>query len=1021
MEGLTRFGIEKSRLTILAMIGIILIGLMTYFSLPKRENPAITIRNAIVIAQFPGMSPERAEDLLAIPLERAARELSQVEDISTLVTVGQVKLTVDLLESLSAEELDTAFQDLRTKMEETESELPSGAYGPFVNTNYGDVAIATIAVTGEGFDYAELSDAAEDLQQGLYRIDGITKVSLSGEQDERIWLEIDSRRLASVGVQINKVISDLRAQNVILPAGEIDASGVNIVLEANGDLKSLEDIENVLTQLDGSTDLVRLRDLMTVRRGYVSPLEKPVYFNGQPAVMVSVEMSDDRDIQQIGRTLKVEIPKLEQTQPIGISYSISTFQETNVTIAINNALSNVAQTFVVVLVVMLFFLGLRPALIVACIVPFTVTFALMGMSQMGIDLEQISIAAVIISLGLLVDNGLVVVEDIEARIGKGIDPQQAAIEAGGQFFVPLAVASVTTVSAFIPMLILEGTTGEFAFSLGAVVAIMLTGSWLTAHYILPFLAAKTLKPKAKSEGENFLVRTYGALIRRLLRFGLPIIVVCYGLVYVGGTVFGSLKNEMFPLSERAEYLIYLNMPKGTAISATQAEALAVEEWLRDEDINPEVVNTTAFVGDGGPRFYLALSPADTDPSSAFLVVNTASFEGAVTAADRARRYLYENHPAARARVTRLSMGGAESGIVEVDIRGPDADVMLDAALKVEAAIAEVPNVILNENDWGNKTVKISMDILQEKARELGTTSEEISDLMATFFSGTTYSTFREGSDSIPIVLRAEDVYRDSIEDLANLSIPTANGLVSLDQVAVFDPKLELSQIRRENQVRQIIVSGKSATVDAAELEKLIAPTLDALDLGPEYEIEIGGESADSAEANEKLAAGMPFAAVAMLAALVFQFNSFRRVLLTFMTIPLIVAGAPVALLVMGMPLSFFGILGLISLMGIIINNAIVLIDQIDIERQNLPLDDAIVLASKKRVTPVLLTSLTTVLGLLPMALVGGALFEPMATLMIGGLLLASPMTLVFVPPVYRTLFARSAARAETDGAVTAAS
>ena len=990
MEGLTRFGIEKSRLTILAMIGIILIGLMTYFSLPKRENPAITIRNAIVIAQFPGMSPERAEDLLAIPLERAARELSQVEDISTLVTVGQVKLTVDLLESLSAEELDTAFQDLRTKMEETESELPDGAYGPFVNTNYGDVAIATIAVTGEGFDYAELTDAAEDLQQGLYRIDGITKVSLSGEQDERIWLEIDSRRLASVGVQINKVISDLRAQNVILPAGEIDASGVNIVLEANGDLKSLEDIENVLTQLDGSTDLVRLRDIMTVRRGYVSPLEKPVYFNGQPAVMVSVEMSDDRDLQQIGRTLKVEIPKLEQTQPIGIGYSISTFQETNVTIAINSALSNVAQTFVVVLVVMLFFLGLRPALIVACIVPFTVTFALMGMSQMGIDLEQISIAAVIISLGLLVDNGLVVVEDIEARIGKGIDPQQAAIEAGGQFFVPLAVASVTTVSAFIPMLILEGTTGEFAFSLGAVVAIMLTGSWLTAHYILPFLAAKTLKPKAKSEGENFLVRSYGALIRRLLRFGLPIIVVCYGLVYVGGTVFGSLKNEMFPLSERAEYLIYLNMPKGTAISATQTETLVVEEWLRDENINPEVVNT-------------------------------ASFEGAVTAADRARAYLYENHPAVRARVTRLSMGGAESGIVEVDIRGPDADVMLDAALKVEAAIADVPNVILNENDWGNKTLKISMDILQEKARELGTTSEEISDLMATFFSGTTYSTFREGSDSIPIVLRAEDVYRDSIEDLANLSIPTANGLVSLDQVAVFDPKLELSQIRRENQVRQIIVSGKSATVDAAELEKLISPTLEALDLGPEYEIEIGGESADSAEANEKLAAGMPFAAVAMLAALVFQFNSFRRVLLTFMTIPLIVAGAPVALLVMGMPLSFFGILGLISLMGIIINNAIVLIDQIDIERQTLPLDDAIVLASKKRVTPVLLTSLTTVLGLLPMALVGGALFEPMATLMIGGLLLASPMTLVFVPPVYRTLFARSAARAEADGAVVVAS
>lgn len=1018
MDGLTRFGIEKSRLTILVMIGILLMGLLTYVSLPKRENPAITIRSAIVIAQFPGMTPERVEDLIATPLERAARELTQVEDISSLITVGQVKLTVNMFEEISAEELDVAFQDLRTKMDDTASELPSGSLGPFVNTDYGDVAIATVAVTGEGFSYAEIYDAAEDLQQDLYKIDGITKVSLSGDQEERIWLEIDNRRLASVGAQLGRVLSDLKAQNVILPAGEIDASGVNIVLEANGDLESVEELENVLTKIDGSSDLIRLRDLMTVRRGYVDPMQNPVYFDGAPAVLVSIEMSDDRDIQKIGRQLMAEIPRLEQTQPIGISYNISTFQETNVTIAINNALSNVGQTFIVVLLVMLVFLGFKPALIVACIVPFTVTFALMGMSQIGIDLEQISIAAVIISLGLLVDNGLVVVEDIEARIDKGTDPEQASIEAGGQFFVPLAVASVTTVSAFIPMLILDGSTGEFAFSLGAVVAIMLLGSWLTAHYILPFLAARMLKPKPAKEGESRMVAAYGVLIRKSLRFGLPIIVACYVVVYLGATVFGTLKNEMFPLSERAEYLIYLNMPKGTSISATRDETLRVIDWLADEDINPEVANTTAFIGHGGPRFYLALEPADTDPSAAFIVVNTKDFESAVTASDRARRHLYENHPAARTRVTRLSMGGAESGIVEVEIRGPDADKMLDAALKVEAAFAEVPGIILNQNDWGNKTIKITMDILQEKARELGTTSEEISDVMATFFSGTTYSTFREGSDSIPIVVRAEDVFRDSLEDLANLSIPTASGLVSLDQVAVFDPGLEISQLRRENQVRQIVISGKSQSVDAARIEEMIAPTLASLDLGPEYEIEIGGETADAAEANEKLAAGMPFAMIVMIAALVFQFNSFRRVLLTFMTIPLIVAGAPLALAVAGMPLSFFGILGLISLMGIIINNAIVLIDQIDIERRTMGLDDAIVVASKKRVTPVLLTSLTTVLGLLPMAIAGGALFEPMATLMIGGLVLASPMTLIFVPPVYRMFFAREAQM--TDAQLTTA-
>ena len=715
MDGLTRFGLQKSRLTLLVMIGLLFLGLMTYLSLPKRENPAITIRAAVVSAQFPGMSPERVEDLLAIPLERAAREIGEVDDISTLISTGNVTLNLSVHNWVPKDQLNTVFEDIRNQMEDEADDLPDGTRGPFVNTNYGDVAIATIAVTGDGFSYAEMWDAADDLRAGLYRIDGITKVSIWGEQEERIWLEIDSRRLAAVGVQINQVLADLQAQNIILPAGRLDADGTSIILEANGDLGSVEDIANVLTQAEGLSGFVRLQDLMSVRRGYVSPRDKPVYFNGKPALMVSVEMADDRDIQQIGRVLQDAIPTLEARQPIGISYNISTFQETNVTASINNALSNVGQTFAVVLLVMLVFLGLRPALIIASIVPFTVMFALLGMAQMGIDLEQISIAAVIISLGLLVDNGLVVVEDIQARISKGIPAREAALGSGGQFFVPLAVASITTVSAFIPMLILDGTEGEFAFSLGAVVAVMLTGSWLTAHYILPFLAALFLRPrKNRNESETWLMRGYGALIRRLMRWGLPIIVFCYLLVVLAAGVFSTLKAEMFPLSERAEFLVYLDLPKGSAIEATEAEALAVEAWLRDATANPEVRDTTVFVGDGGPRFYLALDPADTDPASAFILVNTLDFEGAVAAADRARRYLFENHPAARSRVTRLSMGGSESGIVEIEITGPDADVMLQAAARIEAAFAEVPDIVLNQNDWGNKTLKVVIDIAQER-------------------------------------------------------------------------------------------------------------------------------------------------------------------------------------------------------------------------------------------------------------------------------------------------------------------
>ena len=422
----------------------------------------------------------------------------------------------------------------------------------------------------------------------------------------------------------------------------------------------------------------------------------------------------------------------------------------------------------------------------------------------------------------------------------------------------------------------------------------------------------------------------------------------------------------------------------------------------DETVNPEVLNTTVFAGDGGPRFYLALNPADTDPSSAFILLNTDSHEGTLAVAARAQRHLVENHLAARFKVKRLSMGGGESGIVEINITGRDAERLLMLAGQVENIFADVPGIVQNENDWGNKTLKIVINVAQDKTRELGVTSEDISNVMDTYFSGTFYSTYREGTESIPIVVRAAEGFRDSIEDLANLSVPAGGRLISLDRIATFQPRLEYSRLRRENQVRQIRISAKSDALAANEVIALVAPKLAAIGLNEDEKLSIGGETENRAEVNALLLGGMPAALTFMLAALVFQFNSFRRVLLTFMTIPLIVIGAPIALMLTGQPLSFFAILGMISLAGIIINNAIVLIDQIDIERRSKGLKDAVVAAARKRVTPIMLTSFTTIFGLLPMA-----------TLMIGGLAVASVLTLFFVPGGYYILFGGlSAGRAE---------
>ncbi|MEL6315723.1 MAG: efflux RND transporter permease subunit, partial [Pseudomonadota bacterium] len=609
---------------------------------------------------------------------------------------------------------------------------------------------------------------------------------------------------------------DLQAQHVILPAGEIDADGNKITLEANGDLQSLDEIGAVLTQVSGLAGFVRLSDLVTVRRGYEDPKNAPVFFNGEPAIVAAIEMSPQTDIQDLGTRLDAALRAFENGQPIGIALNVSTFQETVVTASVNNALENVGQTFVIVFVVMLVFLGIRSAIVIACIVPFTICFALVAMSGIGVDIEQVSIAAVIISLGLLVDNGLVVVEDIGNRMDAGMAPEEAALSAGSQFVVPLGVASITTISAFLPMLMMEGTQGEFAFSLGAVVASMLLGSWLTALYVLPYLCTKLLRPSKTTSGPGALSRAYAQLIRFLLPFGIPLTAIALGAVVWSASQFSLLKSEMFPFSERADFLIYMDMPKDAAISETERVALRVQNWLMDEAASPEVINTTVFVGDGGPRFNLGLDPNNPDPTKAFFHVNTTDLVASETAVLRARNMFIAQFPEARFRVTRLPQGGSESGIVDVEIFGPDAEVLLAAADEVSAAIAAMPNVVKNEADWGNKIVKIVVDIAQDKAREFGVTSEDISSVMEAYFSGTEYSTFREDDAQIPIVMRAQAAGRDSIEDLANMTISTGGQLIAIDQVATFRPKQEFSEIRRENQVRRIVISGKSTSQSAAE-------------------------------------------------------------------------------------------------------------------------------------------------------------------------------------------------------------
>jgi multidrug efflux pump subunit AcrB len=947
---LTRLGLERSRFTVTVMAGLLVFGIALYPNFPKREDPIVVIRTAVVSAQFPGMAPKRMENLVAVPIERKIRELAEVKDVRTLATEGSLIIYVDLKDEVG--NVNATWQRLRDKMDDVKVELPNGTLGPFVNSDFGDVAIATAAITAEGFSFREMKDAAEDFRKKLYQLQGVAKVDLLGIQDERVWLEIDTRKLGSVGVQLNALIKDLQAQNVVLPSGNIDADGTRVLLETSGDFPNVRAIETMLTRVGTTGSLVRLSDLVTVRRGYVSPKVKPIYFNGRSAVVLGIVMQPDQDVTQLGERLRAAARNYEATLPIGYVIDFATYQAGQVRTSVNSALSNVAQTFVVVGALVIVFLGLRAGFVAAMIVPFAVMFAVIGMRVLGIAIEQVSIAAIIIALGLLVDNGVVIVEDIVSRVDNGVPANDAALAAGEQYAFPLLVSSVTTVAAFLPLFLLSGASGEYAFSLAAVVALTLTGSWIAALYILPALTVWFLgrsgRPQQATGSSTPGQALYASILGVTIRFSVVVACVCFALVALAVTQFKWLPKQMFPLSERNQFLIYMDMPDGTDISQTETRALEISKWLADPKQNPEIASNILYIGDGGPRFYLTLTPVPSDPAGAFFLVNTKDYQGAIRAGDRAWKYLYENHPEARFKIKRLAMGSVEAGIVDVEISGPDADRLLALGAQVRSLFQAAPGIRDNDDDWGNKVLKVVIDINQDRVRQLEITSEEITQMLNTYFSGSAVSIYREGDNTIPIALRAGAATYQSLEGLTSATFAKNGTLIPLAQIAALRTGFDFSRIRRQNQERTIIVSGRSASLTAGDLLNFIQPGLQALDLSGGYHIDIGGEIQKSEETNAKLAAGLPAALAVMVIAIILQFNSFRRTLLTFMTIPLILVGIPFGLLATGQPLSFFGTLGIISLAGIIINNAIVLIDQIDIERSRLALREAIVAASQKR-------------------------------------------------------------------------
>ena len=1013
MINITRFSLNNSRLTVLFLFLVVITGVYVYLDYPKQEDPSIVIREAVVAAYYPGMSPERVEDLITRKLEEKIREIGEVDEITSDSKTGVSLIHVVIKDQYA--DLESIWQDLRNKMDDVVPALPDGTVGPFVDDEFGLTAIADIALWSDGFSLAEMRQVARDTRDRLYSLKGIQKVELYGIQEERIYLEFSNSKLAKFGLTPGIIGQTLREQNILLPGGSVNVFGQEVIIEPSGNFNDVAAIESVMIPIPGTEKVTPLRDVVTIIRDYVDPPEQPVYFNGHQAIILSISIMAGVNSVEFGERLTHKIKTIEQTLPIGYKFEYATYQPDLVQVAVDGAISNLMQTLIIVLAVVIAFLGLRTGLIVGSFVPMAMLLGLVVMSFMDIELQRMSIASMIIALGMLVDNGIVVAEDIRTRMEAGQPRLEAVTQAGDTLAVPLLTSSLTTILAFGSMLLADGNTGEYTLSLAQVVTIVLIASWFLAMYMTPVMCFWFMKVKPVNSNEKQtdpyggrFYRYYQSFLQTVLGNRLLVIGILIAAMATAGYAFRFVVVEFFPAGDRNQFLVYLDLPAGTRADKTAESVQQLTDWMGDQEINPEITGTIAYVGAGGPRFFLSLSPMDPDPHLAFIIVNTDTIEQVPEMVPRVRQYILDHIPEARGSVKAMWLGASETGLMEIRIKGPDSKVLQAKAEHLLDQLRSIHGTLDIEQDWENKLWKIDVQIDQARARRAGVTSLEIADSLSAYLDGREITDYREGDIIIPIMGRGLEEERKQVSHVRSINVYSnvRKTNVPLSQIANISPVAEFSRIKRFDQQRTITVSAKHQVLKAGELFDALLPALETLDLPPEYHWEIGGELEDSAKAQNYLIEWMPACFLLIIALLVWQFNSFRQAGIILITIPLTFIGAVIGLLVMNAPFGFMVILGLLSLAGIIINNGIVLLDRIEIERNSGKAPyEAVISAAIARFRPILMTTLTTILGLLPLILSQDPLFYGMACVIAFGLLVGTMLTLVVVPVLY-SLFMR---------------
>ena len=1006
---LSEWALAHQQLVLYFIIALLVSGVIAYANLGQAEDPEFTIKVIVINTQWPGASAEEVELQITEKLEKKLQETPWIDHVRSFSRPGQSMIFVLLKDYAPPKEVPEVWYQVRKKINDIRHTLPRGAQGPFINDEFGDTFGTIYAFTADGFSYAQMKDYAESARRELLRIPNIAKVELLGEQPEKIYVEISHKKLATLGVDPLQIFNLLDAQNSMTPAGSVDTASDRIHLRVSGDFTSVESIREI--GIRANNRLFRLGDIARVYRGYADPPALKMRYKGQDAIGLAVSMSKGGDIIELGKQLAPAIERVRANLPVGLELHSVADQPTVVKRSVREFMRTLMEAVGIVLLVSFISLGFRTGVVVALCIPLVLGVTFLFMKLFGIDLQRISLGALIIALGLLVDDAIIAVEMMVNKMEQGWDRVRAASFAYTSTAFPMLTGTLVTAAGFLPVGFAKSSAGEYTFSIFAVVTIALLVSWVVAVIFTPYIGYRILPnfqvhPDAHEDAvyQKKFYRMFRRVVTACVRFRKTVMLataLIFALALVG---FALVEQQFFPSSNRPELLVDLQLPEGSSQRATQAEVLKMEKVLAgDADIEQQSV----YVGGGAPRFYLPLDIQLPNPAFAQFVVMTKSNDARERVFVRVQAALEKDFPMVRGRVNRLENGPPVGYPIQFRVSGPHPETVKALATEAAAVMRGNANVFNVHLDWNERAKVIKLNVDQDKARALNINSAQLSAVLNSILTGYSVTFFREGDKLIEVLARAEATERMNIGTIGDYNIPLTGGrTVPLSQLVTISYELEDGVVWRRNRLPTVTVRGDiqgnvQAPVVTAQIDPLLNPLRARLPAG--YYIDIGGAVEESAKGQASVAAVMPLMIFVTITLLMIQLQSISRTFLVLLTAPLGLIGATFFLLLFNIPFGFVAMLGVIALSGMIMRNSVILVDQIEQDiAAGKPEWEAIIGSTVRRFRPIMLTAAAAILAMIP--LTRSDFWGPMAVAIMGGLLFATVLTLTFLPALYAAWF-----------------